>query len=1242
MEFVRDSRLPAPATDDADVVIAAPPEVPRATPASPFVRLVPMVVAIGAIAMGAVYIGSGAATARSPMMMFFPLMMAVSMLGSLVYGGRTGTRVTEIDQDRRDYLCYLTGLHRAAAATAAGQRTSLYWRHPDPATLWMLVGTRRMWERTPHEDDFCQVRIGLGRARLSTRLIPPELGSGDERDPVTTTAVKRLVRCRSLVDDMPIALALRRFPVIAVDGDLERARALVRAMVCQLTTLHSPADVAVAAVVEARTTAHWDWLKWLSHHQEPALWDDAGPVRRVYRSLAAAEQARGAGHLVVVVDGVAFGAGPPAADTTVLMVGSAPEDALAVRIGTDGGFACDEARGQGDALTISQAVTCARRLASVRIGAESAAPARPTGWAELMGIGDPARIDADRVWRPRPASRHLRVPIGVDEQGAPVELDIKEAAQHGMGPHGLCVGATGSGKSEFLRTLTLGMITTHPPDVLNLILVDFKGGATFHGLEDAPGVTAVITNLADAAHLVARMRDALAGEMHRRQEVLRAAGNLTNVGDYRRVRAQNPGLAPLPALLIVVDEFSELLSQHPDFAELFVAIGRLGRSLGMHLLLASQRLDEGRLRGLETHLSYRVCLKTFSAGESRAVLGIPDACQLPSTPGAAYLKTADGELLRFHTAFVSGPYRAAAPAAPMRSMTVQPRLFTAAPVGRAVRLRTDEATSDTGPTVLEVVRARLTGHGPAPHRVWLPPLAESPVLDVILNAAGPAAPLTVPIGLIDSPFQQRRDPLVVALSGAAGNAAVVGGPRSGKSTVLRTLMLALAATHDPLRVQFYCLDFGGGTLASVRDLPHVGTVAGRLDADLVRRTVAELEATVRRREREFGRQHTRLEAHSDVFLVVDGWAAIRQEFEPLEAPITSLASQGLAFGVHVIVAASRWAEIRPALKDQLGTRIELRLGDPAESEMDRKRARLLADRPPGRGLTPDGRETAIAVPRPAGMSGLDDAFAASAQALRARHTGRCAPPIELLPSRVAAGALADTADDRRSPLIGLGERELQPIALDFTEQASLVVLGESGCGKTATLRLLCNEVVRTHDPASAQLIVVDFRRTLLGVVESEHLAGYVMSPGALDAQLPRLIERLRARMPGADISQQQLRARSWWSGPDIYVVVDDYDLVAAAAGNPLTALADFLPHATDLGLHVILARRSGGAARAMFDPVLGQLRDLGCMGLMMSAGPEDGVLLGSVRPCPLPPGRGVLITRARPAELIQVAWSDPP
>ncbi|MGA7052872.1 MAG: type VII secretion protein EccCb, partial [Mycobacterium sp.] len=385
----------------------------------------------------------------------------------------------------------------------------------------------------------------------------------------------------------------------------------------------------------------------------------------------------------------------------------------------------------------------------------------------------------------------------------------------------------------------------------------------------------------------------------------------------------------------------------------------------------------------------------------------------------------------------------------------------------------------------------------------------------------------------------------------------------------------------------------------------------------------------------------------DVFLVVDGWASLRHDFGALEEPIAALAVRGLSFGVHVVLSASRWAELRPSLKDQIGSRIELRLGDPAESELDRKRAHQVPHGRPGRGLSRDGLHVLIALPRLDGIEstvGLAEAVAQMGDMLRGRHGELAAPPIPLLPARVDHDTvLAQAGDELRACiLLGLEERRLQPVAVDFGHYSHLLVLGDNECGKTAALRTLCREIVRTKAAAQAQLLIVDYRRALLGVVESEHLGGYAMSPSALVALLPNVLGLLRGRMPPTDASQAQLRAGSWWSGPDIYVVVDDYDLVAAPAGNPLMDVLEYLPYAKDLGLHLIVARRSAGAERALFEPLLAGLRDLGCIGLMMTGRTDAGALFDTGRPVPLPPGRGVLVTRTGDEQLIQVAWSPAP
>ncbi len=949
-EHVSIERVPGPVYDTTDFVVTAPQEAARQAQPSPLVRFLPIVTAVTTVGAMAVAYYSRSAVARNPAFLIFPLMMLVSTVTTVISNADRGRGA--LNAERADYLGYLSDARADIVNTAAAQHQSLLWCHPDPDSLWTVVGGCRMWERRVSDPDFCQVRIGLGTLPLARRLIPPTLETNSRLDPVAVTALHRFLGTHSTVPNVPITLALREVAAVSVVGDITAARALLRAAICQLAVMHSPRLVLVAAAVSDHNRRHWDWLKWLPHNQHPCINDDIGPTRLVYSSVAAAMEAL-AGvtterlpadpltpHVVVVVDGdvddaerVNSAAGK--AITTLTINDTALVGTLQLRVSDSevvvGTSIDDEIAARPDAMSYPAALACAQRLAGYRASGKDTS--KPTDWSDLIGIGDVTVFAPEQYWAGRTPRDRLRVPIGITVAGAPVELDIKEAAENGMGPHGLCIGATGSGKSEFLRTVALGMLACHSPEDLNLVLIDFKGGATFAGLEPAPHVAAVITNLSDKAALVRRMRDALTGEMNRRQEVLREAGNVDGIAAYRRARRARAQLPPLPTLFIIVDEFSELLSQHPDFADVFVAIGRLGRSLGVHLLLASQRLDEGRLRGLESHLSYRVCLKTLSINESRTVLGTSDAYQLPGLPGAAYLRVGTDELIRFQTAYVSGPGRSGTQRAadelilPEREEKSAPaRLFVTQPIGQVSIAGHTETDAVNRRTVLQTVVERLSGCGPRAHEVWLPPLGAAPGLSALLAGGEALSPLTVPIGIVDRPFEQCRTPLVVDLSGAAGNVAIVGAPQSGKSTTLRTLVTALAVTHDPSAVQFYCLDFGGGTLASLREWPSVGSVAGRADPQLTRRTIDWLSALIRSRELLFRDHEITSIAHyrqlresrdplcdrfGDVFLVIDGWPSLTREFETVDASVTALAAEGLSYGVHVILSASRWAEIRP-------------------------------------------------------------------------------------------------------------------------------------------------------------------------------------------------------------------------------------------------------------------------------------------------------------------------------------------
>ncbi|MFC9790905.1 type VII secretion protein EccCa [Rhodococcus sp. NPDC127528] len=1323
VRFVRKPRREVPRTPGGELSLQPPPEIPKIVPGNLLTKMLPLVMVAAMLGMVALMFTSG--MAANPMSLLFPAMMVVSMLGMLAGGGRgAGARAAEANEDRKDYLRYLDQLRRDVYETGDQQRAALEWSHPEPGVLWTLAASTRMWERRLTDPDYCHVRVGVGSQRLATRLIAPETGPVEDLEPVAAVSLRRFVRTHSVVHELPTAVSLRGFAAIGLEGDRSSARDLARSMLVQLCTFHGPDQVQVAVVCGPDTAAEWEWTKWLPHVQHAESADGAGTSRMVFGSLMELENTLGphltmrgrysrtappvAGvpQVIVVVDGGITDGGSlldEGLDAVTILDLSGYRPSLSSTRGiqlvlTDGTLGARTGSGvetfaTADRLSTHQAQTAARRLAPYRASSQRSADTGETdgqpvaNWLQLLGIPDVSALDTDQAWAPRTARERLRVPIGVGADGAPVEIDLKEAAENGMGPHGLCIGATGSGKSEFLRTLVLGLLATHSPDVLNLVLVDFKGGATFLGLEQAPHVAAVITNLAEELAMVDRMRDALAGEMNRRQELLRAAGNFANVTDYEKARAAGADLAPLPALFVVVDEFSELLSQQPEFADLFVAIGRLGRSLHMHLLLASQRLEEGKLRGLDSHLSYRIGLKTFSANESRTVLGVPDAYHLPAAPGSGYLKCDSAEIVRFSAAYVSGPCPRGRTAQAVVSAASRPdsrpRLFTAAPVAEEIADVTsavagagavpDEA--DSGRTVVETVVDRIRGRGAAAHEVWLPPLEEPPTLDQVLPRSVLNAPvpevgtLRTPIGVVDRPYDQRRDLLAVDLSGSAGNVAIVGGPQSGKSTALRALVVSMALTHTPQQVQFYCLDFGGGTLAGLSGLPHVGSVANRLDVDRVRRTVAEMNAVVRQREHRFRElgidsmaEFRRLRSSGageavtddpfgDVFLVIDGWPGVRQDFEPLEAQIGALASQGLSFGVHVVVTASRWGEIRPALKDQLGTRIELRLGDPSDSDVGRAKAARVPEGRPGRGMTREGLHLLAALPRVDGRSGTVDLTSGVADAvarITASTVGDPAPPVRMLPDRCARDEILAAGNwppaSREDPTlripIGIDEAELAPVYLDFAEQSHLLTFADSGAGKTTLLRGICAGIVESNSPRQAKIILADYRRTMLGVVPEEHLAGYAPSAATLTTMMNDLAGVLAGRMPDSDVTQQQLKDRNWWTGPEIYVIVDDYDLVATASGNPLTAIVDYLAQARDVGLHLIVARRSGGAARAMYEPVIARLRDLVSAGLVMSGSRDEGTLIGTVRPTEMPPGRGYLVTRSG-AALVQVAWLPP-
>ncbi|MFD9958327.1 type VII secretion protein EccCa [Amycolatopsis sp. NPDC058986] len=1311
----RGPRAQGPEMPEGEVELQEPPVLEEQAPGDLHSMLTVLPMGLGAMVMILTFAGVGGG---SPVIYLLGGGMGISML--LMSLGQVGRQASErrrkLRAERRDYLRYIAQLRRRARSTADDQRRAVLWNNPAPGSLWSLVLGPRVWERRAGHDDFARVRIGLGSQPAALELVPPSTKPVEDLEPLSAISLRRFGNAYQSVSGIPTAVGLRSFTSVEFAGAAEPAVGLVRAMLAQLVAFHSPDELRVAVLTTEEYVSTWDWVKWLPHNQHPAARGGAGPTPmlacdhgelfdllgpdiddRPDHDKSAAPSASEpflviVAHLAPIPESSRLlGAGlrnVVLLDVTGLLPGgpkvlrlTCAEDRVEFPSGEGTGSALR------DDLGIAESEALARRLAPQRTSGTVEISDRPLesdfGLTALLGIRDAHTFDVDGQWRPRSAQRaRLSVPIGVTEDGEVVELDLKESAQGGMGPHGLLIGATGSGKSELLRTLVLGLAATHSSEILNLVLVDFKGGATFLGMDRLPHTSAVITNLADELPLVDRMQDSLTGEMTRRQELLRESGH-PSLFEYEKARLAGEQLAPLPSLLLVVDEFSELLASKPEFMDLFVSVGRLGRSLGVHLLLASQRLDEGRIHRVEGHLSYRIALRTFSSMESRSVIGVGSAYELPSEPGNGFLKIDITNLVRFKAAYVSGavPAPAQEPGSVAERVRVSREVvpFYTQPHPRAEYLldrpeavpaepAEPEPAQQNGPSLADVFVERLAGAGPAARQVWLPPLAEPPSLDSLLpsvlpdpargmSVQDPAARsrLRVPLGFVDRPVEQARELLVADLSGADGHVAVVGGPQTGKSTMLRTLVLALALTHTPDEVQFYGLDFGGGGIMAIAGLPHVGSVATRLDHDRVVRTVAELLQIMEHRETVFAERGVEsiaayralrrsgqvTDPHGDVFLVIDGWFSLKNDYGDLEDKILELASRGLTFGVHVVVASTRWSEIRPRLRDLLGTRFELHLGDAMESEIGSRKAAKVPNIP-GRGLTPEGLHFQTGLPRMDGSSAtgdLADATRAVAEEARTFWRGKPAPPVRLLPAHLPSTALPPPDGDVRVPL-GLDEQRLMPVWHDFGATPHLLVFGDNETGKTNLLRLAVRSVLGHYGPDGAKFVIGDPTRGLDEVVPEACRVGYAITTESLQELAEQTAISMGRRVPDQSITADRLPKRDWWQGPQLFFVVDDAQLLTGGyGGSPLDPVLPFVAQGVHIGFHLIIARSTSGAMRAMSDSVIRRVWEMGNPGVVFSYPKDEGKFLGEAVPRKLPTGRAQLVTR-RGVRLIQTAAVD--
>jgi len=1116
IDFNRSPRLD-PRFAGLELVAPEPPQRPQP-------QRFPLITMIAPLLMGAVMF----AITKNALSILFIALSPVMMVGSF-FENRWATKRAMV-QGAASFRASLRDLAVQLQYAGDLERTQRRAEHPsiDEVVDHVTRLAPLTWTRRPEHESFGQVRLGLGVQASRTTV---KLPTTNNTTPELWKELHDVAGQFATIDRVPVVATLRECGNIGIAGPSAMSHPLAAATVAQLVGLHSPVELVVAAVCSQSTVAGWQWLKWLPHagsdhspvgaeHLVTSLADATvliAGIEDLIAHRAEADRPDGALALPLVVLLVEDDAaverarliriaeiGPKQGVHVVWVAPSVERLPAACRTFLDVDANTGEGRAgfvQGgvgvtnlelEPLDVARSMTFARRLAPVvdasGILEDQSDLPRTVSFLSLAGnevADNPAEVlDMWRDNNSLPAGpgaprlkrdNSLRALVGQSAADR-FHLDLRA-----NGPHALVGGTTGAGKSEFLQSWILGMATAHSPARVNFLFVDYKGGAAFADCVSLPHCVGLVTDL--SPHLVRRALRSLNAELRRREHIL----NRKKAKDLLELERRRDPETP-PSLVIVVDEFAALVQEVPEFVDGVVNVAQRGRSLGLHLILATQRPAGVIKDNLRANTNLRVALRMADESDSDDVIGTKQAATFdPAIPGRGVAKTGPGRLTAFQAAYVGG-HSSATPEAP--SIDVNDFRFS---VGGSWDLPEAPVVADESPLgpndirrVVNTVAAAFTTAGlPEATKPWLPELATTYRLEQLPSRRTDAE---LVFGVIDRPDDQSQ-PTVAFVPDRDGNMAIFGTGGSGKSTMLRSLAIAAGfstARGGPCHV--YALDFGARGLAMLDALPHVGAVVNADDVERTVRTLRQLRATIDERAERYAKVNAATieefrvaSGHGDearILLLIDNFGAFRstyelnyqsRAFELLE----SIAADGRAVGVHVIATADQAGVFTASLNSVIQSRVALRL----TSEMDFTILGVPVDvfsdtTPPGRGFMGDSELQVAAI---GGEPSIAKQAAEIVKLVKAMERAGvvAAPPIRRLPEQVSLSAIEFGPGDQ--PVLGVMDDTLGPLAFDPV--GVFVVAGPPQSGRTTTVASMITALRRVRP--NAPMVLFGARRSQL-------------------------------------------------------------------------------------------------------------------------------------------------------------------
>ena len=1109
---------------------------------------------------------------------------------------------------------------------------------------WIHARDSRIWERRASDPDFLRLRLGTASRAAEFEM---DTGTLPHGNPLSAELLAMVARHRVLAGE-PVQTPGPAAPTVGLVGTSVDVADLVRSLVLQAAILHSPQDLRIAILA---TDSSLNWARWLPHVASSGAptvsWDEASAVAlaevlglelnsTVSRQgaeqhwlllVSSAASRLGAvadllqlatgGRVVIAVTAEDQGQLPPAVETVVHCNGS---------VGEIRGRGAESVIGPIKLEMLAETTATVteylmRSLVDPRAVARRASASQ--GLLDLLGVAGSTGTDMARHWWD-PHRTFLTTPVGRTDTGETVGIGIRRD-----GPHGLIAGTTGSGKSEFLQTLLAGLACTHGPDELNMFLVDFKGGSTFTDLRSLPHVVGLVTDLEADGSLADRAFTALDAEIVRRKRILDLAG----VPDLATYELLSPGVREaLPSLLVVIDEFALLVRQQPEVTVKLDNVAAQGRSLGVHLLLATQTPGGVISRAIRANTNTWVCLRVVDPGESTEVIGRPDAASIShETPGRAMLRVgAATRVTTFQTARISRPLDG------VQRSTVSLRPWGDARPAVARRIPSasrsgSEAVEPKGvpETELAMVCRELVvaakAHDVAAQRqLWLPPLPARLVAgDLPEDAPLAKDRLQLRLGLADLPEEQTQRPFVVDLS-TSGNAVVIGEFGAGKTTLLTQVALELAEHHPPSELHIYALDAGAGGLNAVERFPHTAAIVGAEDSERLTRLIGLLTRMVEQRRGALAVGGTnwldwrQSNAAAWVLLLIDDWPVVKEAAAGLSRgalleQLNALIQAGPAVGIHTLLSTPQRVDLRLQLLNQFGTRILLRQAEAADYDLAGLRSAE------GRALNL-GPGRAIVAGRPSRHVQVVDPEPARLARVAATDVAGAPAKVHRLPKSVPlAAVLAEAGPLPRTAIaIGVGDDGRTPFVLDQQRMGTnLLIAGDYLSGRSTALRCYL-EAVSSADPEARFLVIALRPSPLRSLVDDPRVEAVITeSDDAVDAL---------GRIAGD-------------AGRLTHLVIDDADQLPSGVDNFLEPL---LRNGRERGLRLCLAARDSDLTRNFTDRWVRYLISLKS-GIALMPPPGANALFDTRLPdsaVPMVPGRGYVIDRAGPT-LVQLGDPDP-